>query len=330
MELPRLEDVAVPLISPVHDGPVDLIPGLVPSAGQCIIAGQTNQGKSLLALEIVSSLITGNLLWGELRPTRTIKKALYVLGEHYREVIQRLWSVTRLPMTDQVWLLGPEELGWDKWLVVGGKPNGAAFKKFESWVKDCDLIIFDPLAAFVSGVDAENDNLQMRLVLDTMSLIAQNAGASCIILAHQGKPGMDQQGREYSRKSYAIRGASAIEDAATNIFYLAPGEKGDSDVGKHGEGQMFDLIKRKYKGEAPDRFRLLRDRNTLTHTLLGNRPYVEVRRTQTSAKVATLQAAMPQLSFADCIQAVAAYEGLSAETVRRYLGGSKRELIESL
>ncbi len=317
--IPPLEEVATRLIAPVQEGPPDIIQGLLPRRGQLVLAGETNIGKSLIALEICSSLITGTPLWGELQPNMTARKILYVLGEHYNEVIQRLWQVTQLPMTDQVFLLGPEQLGLDKWLVAQGRPNPLGIAKLQRWAEGCDLIVFDPFSAFVVGVDVENDNIQMRLVLDQMSLIAQSIGASCIVLAHQGKPMMDKTGQEHARKSYAIRGASAIEDAATNIFYMNSARSGTSDAAQETKDQkVFTLTCRKYKGVAPPEYKLTRNVNNLRHQLLGNRPFVEVRKIETQAKIARVMREFPQFKIDDVYKLVAATEDKSERTIRRY------------
>lgn len=320
---PSLEDVAIRITDPVTDGPPDIIPGLLPRQGQLVIAGETNVGKSLVALEIISSLTTGTPLWGELHPTMQAKKVLYVLGEHYDAVIQRLWQKTQLPLGDKVFLLGPEALGYDKWLVGAGKPNLLALEKFKKWTDGCDLVVFDPLSAFLTGAEnAENDNLVMRLVLDSMSTVCQANGAACLVLAHQGKPMMDPKGQEHARKSYAIRGGSSVEDAATNIFYMGAAEKSPST--QVAKGSIFDLRLRKYKGEAPANYRLLRDPATLTHTLLGEgTPYADVIKYELNAKVARLQAAMPDFNYRTAVRVVAACEGKPEETVKRWLGVAK-------
>lgn len=317
--IPSLEQIAISLTDPIEEGPEDLIPGLLPKQGELVIAGETNIGKSLTALEICSSLITGQPLWGELKPTIRARKILYVLGEHYNEVIQRLWQHTKLPMTDKVYLIGPEQLSYDKWLVAGGKPNLQAIEKFKKWGQGCDLIVFDPFSAFVTGTDAENDNIGMRLVLDTMSLIAQTSGASCLVLAHQGKPMIGKDGQEYSRKSYAIRGASAIEDAATNIFYMGKA-KGESEAAKSAtENGIYSMTCRKYKGLAPPEYRLLRDPATLTHKLLtSSRPFIEVKRIAMEGKVGRLTG--QGFSHGDAVRIMAALTGCDERTIRHDLG----------
>ena len=321
--VPNLEEIATRLTADIPAGPEDLIPGLLPRQGQLVIAGETNVGKSLTALEIVSCLTTGEPLWGELEPTRQLKKILYVLGEHYVEVIQRLHRVTKLPMTDQVFILGPEALGYDKWLVTSGRPNIPGIDKFKRWADGVDMIVFDPFSSFVCGTDVENDNVAMRLALDSMSLIAQTAGASCLVLAHQGKPMRDQYGGEHHRKAYAIRGASAIEDAATNIFYLAKDDGTSRAAAK--DGLVLTMKCRKYKGIAPAEYKLLRNPQTLTHTLISDKPYAESLKIDTNVKIARLQASNDKLDFRTAIRLVGAMEGVSEETIKRRIGLKQAE-----
>ena len=316
---PSLEEIAVKMDGPIPEGPEDLIPGFMPKQGQLVISGETNVGKTLAAIETISSLITGTPLWGQLQPTKRIGKVLYVLGEHYPEVVQRLLLKTKLPVNNQVFLLGPEQLGYDKWFVAKGQPNLQAIDKFKRWAEGCDLVVFDPLSAFCIGAEVEQDNVTMRLVLDSMSLIAQHANASCLVLAHQGKPLMDHQGKEHTRKSYAIRGASGIEDAATNIFYMGKSESTDPSQ-RVADGLIYEMRQRKYKGNAPDSYRLLRNPETLTHTLLGNKPYADVLKIAAQAKVARLQAFNPQIGYRTAIDIVAAIDGVSSETLKRHLG----------
>ena len=317
--IPPLEEVAIKLTAEIPSGPADIIEGLLPRQGQLVIAGQTNTGKSLVALEIISALTTGNPLWGELQPTLQARKVLYVLAEHHDAVIQRLWQKTQLPMGSEVYLLGPEALGADKWLVTGGKPNLLAIDKLKKWGEGCDLIVFDPLGAFFTGnSEDENSNLVMRLVLDSMGSICQASGASCLVLAHQGKPMVDQRGQEHARKSYAIRGGSAVEDAATNIFYM---DKAEGEAAqKAADGKMFELRLRKYKGNAPESYRLLRDPNNLTHTLLSNRPFGDIQKIAAQGDVARLQAVFPDYNFRTCVKIAAAVRGISEETMKRHLG----------
>lgn len=313
---PSLESLAIRLTDPLPIGPVDLIPGFIPRGGFVIVAGSTNCGKSLASLEVVSALVTGKPLWGELQPTLQAKRVLYVLGEHSVDVIHRLAVHTGLVFTDDVFVLGPEQLGINKWLAINGQPNLIALEKFKRWAEGVDFIVFDPLSAFLAG--DENDSIQMRIVLDQMSLIAQTVKATCLVLAHQGKPFISKDGHEHKRETYAVRGSSAIEDTAMAVFYLS---KDDSSPMK--DAQIFDLKCRKYKGNVPDSYRLLRDPSNLTHTLLGNKPFVSVQKIATQGDIARILAYQPDLGYREAVRLVAAVRGVSEATIKRHLGLSE-------
>ena len=273
--------------------------------------------NSLVGLEIASALIANRPLWGGIKPTVHAKRILYVLAEHHNETIQRLWQRTRLPMTDQVLLLGPESLGADKWLVSNGKPNLDVIDKFKRWAEGSDLLVWDPLAAFVCGADGlENDSVTMRLLIDSINLIAASAGATSLILAHQGKPMIDQWGKEHTKTKYALRGSSATEDAATSIFYM-------SKVA--GEPNRYELLCRKFKGDAPGSYQLLRSTETLTHSMMDNNNYIESRRIDAKAKIARMMEQNPNFSYRSAARILSAVENVPTETMFRWLGVKAEE-----
>lgn len=317
-DVPSIYDLAVPITTQLPDESPDIISGLIPKDDLVVIVGPTNIGKTLLALEICSALVTGNTLWGSLKPEVKARKILYVLGEHRTRKLLDLSRKTRLELNEDILVLGPEKLGMNKYLISGGRQNVDNINMFRKWSEGMDFIVFDPLASFIVGVDSENDNSVMRLLIETVNSISMTSGASCLLLGHMGKPSVDYvSGREFHRASYALRGASGSEDAATNIFYLQQSESN----AKQGDGKLYDLIQRKYKGDAPERYRLLRDPDTLTHTLLGNRgAYQDVQKAQLLSKIHRLQIAQPQMEYRTCIKLISAAEGLSEETVKRQIG----------
>jgi len=316
--IPELEEVAVKLNAPIKPGPPDLIKGFIPRQGQLIIAGETNVGKTLITLEIIHAVTTGKPLWGELEATEKIQKVLYVLGEHHIEAVQRHLKITGLKMPDEIYIIGPEQLMYDKYLISKGQHNVMSINKFMKWTKGCDLIVFDPLSAFVTGVDVENDNVQMRAVLETMGLISQASGASCLVLAHLGKPVMNQYGQETKRKSYAIRGASAIEDAATNIFYME--RVSNPAIEQATGGEVFELLCRKYKGEGTPKFTLLRDKDTHTHILTLDKPFEAVRKIDLRAKFARFADDNPKFDESTIFKMIATSEGKPVDTIKRWMG----------
>ena len=237
------------------DYPPDLIPGLLPSWGVCLIAGETEVGKTLVALEIAQACLAGTPLWGSLQPTRSVSRTMYCLGEHHRETVKELWKKLQIPVPDEraFTLLGPEHR---QFLVQRGVPANGAVRILGSWGHGAGLITFDPLLAFATGFSIENDNALMRQLINAMEDVARMAPqAACLVLSHMGKPQWDQDARTHRRRpTYATRGASAIEDSVMACWYMeerAPG--------------CFKLTRRKYKGDAPTAYYLLRDSSTLRH-----------------------------------------------------------------
>ena len=135
-----------------------------------------------------------------------------------------------------------------------------SISELKEWCHDCQCVIFDPLNAFAAGSDVENDSVNMRACINAMQDVA--GGSALVILGHMGKPYFDQKRQKYEhRTTYASRGSSAIEDSVTSCYYMVR-----EDAKEH--GNRYRLIRRKYKGDAPAFYVLVRDgRNR--HTLIG-------------------------------------------------------------
>lgn len=297
----------------------ELIPGLLPESGVTGIVGETETGKSLVACEIASSLLTGNPLWGHIEPSRTIGKVVYILGEHTCSTLQGLFHRTKLPHAGDFRIIGPEHLHPYKALVAAGIQQMAAVDRLLKWTEGAGLVIFDPIAGFVQGENSEQDNAVMRTLIDTMSLIAQSNKAACLVLSHMGKAKMDEQGLEIRRQSYATRGASAQEDAMVSVFYLRK-----SSIVKTAK-ERFDLSIRKFKGNpSHDVFRLERDpetqRNTLLNPKAARKSYPsEAERTALRDKIQRVRENNPGYSWNTASKVVADSEGLPEGTVRRWV-----------
>ena len=301
----------------------ELIPGLLPESGTAGIVGETDTGKSLIACEIGSSLLTGEPLWGAIVPARRIEKIVYILGEHTCQTIQGLFHRTKLPHAGKFHLIGPEHLHPYKALVIGGVQQAVAVDRLMKWTEGAGLIVFDPLGGFAQGLNTENDSASMRTLIDSMSLIATKHGSACLILSHMGKPMMNTEGQEIRRTSYAMRGSSAQEDALTHVFYLRKALAVKQQ--KSEDGERFDLSIRKFKGNpSSDVFKLGRNPETKRNTLLNakaskssypSRDEVGEYRKQ----IQRLLESKPGFTDETAIEVVAATSGLSVETLRRWL-----------
>lgn len=299
-----------------------LIPGLIPESGASAIVGETNTGKTAVALEIGASLLSGKPLWGHITPSHTVERVVYVLGEHTCEVPQGLYQTMGLPPDGDFRLIGPERLHPHKALVINGQQQLLAVERMLHLTEGAGLIVFDPLAGFVQGNGAENDNSSMRTLIDSMTLIASRHKAALLLLAHAGKPRMDEQGQEIRRTVYATRGASAVEDALTTIFYLRKATLVKQQRGEGGE--MFELLARKRKGISDsDVFKLQRNPETIRHILTNpqarlNVPTLE-EKLMLAAKVQRLLESNSKMDTDTAIGLVAQMEDMPKSKAERWL-----------
>ena len=248
--------------TPITPGPPVLIPGLLKRHGCLLIVGEHEIGKTALSLEVCHSVITGAPLWGKLYPTQTIPRVTFILGEHNEDNLREQWILMGYKVPERtIRVIGPTER---KILVSSGGANMGNRALYTEWCKGSNMIVFDPLNAFITGVKVEDDNVQMRALINIMEDIATANGAALVILHHMGKPHFEPQSGEYKhREKYAARGASGIEDAVMACFYF------EQQGGAHtGNPDMFTLRRVKYKGQAPGYFHLKRDGGVPRHTLI--------------------------------------------------------------
>ena len=266
LDTDKLAGVAIPegvlADDPLPPEPPELIPGILLTHGATGFIGGKEVGKSLCSLEVQHSLVTGEPLWGAIKPTQLLPKTVHVLAEHASAVLMGLYQRTGLSNTGRMRIFGPEHLGAMKILISNGVRREESVSFYKKLVEGAGLVVFDPLASFIQGQSAENDNAPMRNLIDTMIEIAGSTGAACLILGHQGKPTLFQ-GRQIKRTSYATRGASATEDALTAVHYLDK-----VDGAKIGKREVFTLKPIHYKGFKQPPFKLVRDHETFRHTLL--------------------------------------------------------------
>lgn len=242
--------------------PPELLPNLLLAAGCNGIIGQKEVGKSLVSLELQYSLVTGEPLWNFITPTRTIEKSVHIVGEHSSSILMGLYHRMGLAKTGRIKLFGPDHIGPFKLIMSNGSRREEAVSRYKKMVEGAGLVVFDPIASFVSGEGSENDNAQMRHLIDSLTEIANSTGAACLVLGHQGKPTY-VDGKMMKKSLYATRGASSIEDALVSTFYLDK-ERGVTIDNK----EVFMLRQIHYKGSQGGSFKLLRDKKTCRHTVV--------------------------------------------------------------
>lgn len=262
--------------TPFPPAPPDLIPGVMKRHGVHLIVGERDVGKSLIALEIAASTLTGMALWGKIPVPHPIAKVTYILGEHDSESLAELWELAALLVPEQsLCIVGPE---YRQPLVTQGRANLPAVQFYQEIAKGSGLIIFDPLSAFMSGSEAENDNSGMREVINITGDIARPNAAAVLILHHMGKPTFNPKTGQYEHPpTYASRGASSIEDAGMGIFYLT----------RPKAREEYRLKRGRFKARNVPSFYLL-GREAYRHTLIA-RGLTEQEKATRAANAASLK-----------------------------------------
>lgn len=241
--------------TPTPSYPPGIFPGLFPDHGALLISGGKEVGKSLIALEISQSAVTGQPLWGALTPTYTVQKVVYIFAEHGGHgSLSQLWQAVGLEDPGQ----SIRVCDTLRPLVNRGQVMTAARDFYCQRVEGAGLVIFDPLSAFMSGEDTENQALPTRTLINTMEYIANSTKANLLILGHFGKLHYREDIGEAVHSG--TRGSSALEHAATAVFYLSKGRRGDTY-------QVFNLASEYFKGDALPPLRLIRPDDELQHHL---------------------------------------------------------------
>jgi RecA-family ATPase len=76
-----------------------------------------------------------------------------------------------------------------------------------------DVVVWDPLSSL--HTKNENDNVEIRAVLDSITAINRQTGTTSIVVHHFGKPQQDQ------KLEHRTRGASSIRDWADTLAALS-------------------------------------------------------------------------------------------------------------
>ena len=188
-----------------------VISPVLPVEGGLIIVAESGVGKSLIALEGAIRLSMG---WDILDlEVSTARKVLIIQVENPMSQVQ--FRLTRMLKG-----LGIEEGDFPDRLFFSDPTARYDLEKSES-VKaiigmlentGADVFILDPLSSYHKV--EENNNVAMRQVLDQVTYISRETGASSIIVHHFGKPSADRD------DAYRYRGASSIKDWADSMLSM--------------------------------------------------------------------------------------------------------------
>lgn len=176
-----------------------------------MIAGKSGWGKSMLRLEMALHLALGRDLWGLEIPRA--RRVLIIQFENIEEIekvrLKRMLRGLKAECPDNLDFSSPlsrfdlrEKVDRTRLITLIQK-SGA------------EVVIYDPLSSLHQA--NENDNAQMRHIMDNLTEISRRTGTTAIVVHHYGKPGKDGAGG-----ADQTRGASSIQDWADTLLGYSP------------------------------------------------------------------------------------------------------------
>ncbi len=222
--------------------------GILPSGANLMIAGESGEGKSLFRTELAIHLALGWDCWNldipKPRKVMIIQFENTDFIEQYR--LKKMLSglgVDNCP-PDLMFCLPSSKID------LGDKKDLARLQRIIEKHK-ADVVVYDPLTS-LHQVN-ENDNPQMRGILDNLSEINRKTGAASIVVHHYGKPTAE------TAMAHRTRGASSIRDWCDTLIGVSRG-KGEAIV------RTLDFIKVR-NGPEPKRLVLERSKENFLHTV---------------------------------------------------------------
>ncbi len=187
-----------------------LVEGLIPRGMLALLSGRDKRGKTLLAQEIVRSVLTGKQFLGHFTvqqcpvaafflddPEGLTSERLHVLGIHDHPDLYVSTSKRADLENPEVFL---------REIAVAAKKRGTV------------LIVLDALYLFVPhGRDTANDQARMAPVMGQLNWLAETTGAAILLIAHDAKSGLD------------VAGSHVIRAAAKTILRLVLPKSAEED-----------------------------------------------------------------------------------------------------
>jgi DNA primase catalytic core len=221
--------------------------GILPKGGGLILAGESGEGKSLMRLELAIHLAMGWPLW-DMEITTARRVLIFQFENTEAQEAYRLKRMLRgLEITTF-----PDNLSFsDPTIRVDmGRPQDRA--KMTEIVQEsgAEVVIYDPLTS-LHRVN-ENDNVQIRIILDNLTEINRRTGTTAMLIHHFGKP------NENTTTAHRTRGASSIKDWADTLVAVTR---------KKHEHRILRLVEFIKVRNGPERKPMLieRDENFLHH-----------------------------------------------------------------
>lgn len=218
------QEVVIPLEYIVSgDFPFDwLIKDFLPKKESLLLVGASGIGKSMFTLYLAMAGAVRKKLWGRfevVEPLRTLfvqsENSINTLQARAKNMLQKESSLKK--SMGSVFFKSLKKDGEFTGRYTGDLLDDKFIEDIVMSARfaEANLIVFDPLISFHS-VD-EDKNVAMRVVLDRLTKVIDETGASLIVVHHTGK-------KRYNQLLQA-RGASAIRDWCDNMLNIEA--KGD-------------------------------------------------------------------------------------------------------
>ena len=221
-----------------------LWPGRIPLGQIALLVGRPGEGKSFVTIDAAARISTGTpwpdgsdcpsgsviLMSVEDDPRKTIRPRLDAHGADARRV--HLLSAVR-------WV---DEAGQCERLIT--MADVGVIESALARLRDCKLIVVDPIGSFLGGrTDSHRDN-EVRSVLAPIAALAEKYGPAVLIVAHRRKSGG-------SFADDTALGSRAFTGIARAVWHLSsdPGNKerrlllpGKNNLARVGDGLAFSII----------------------------------------------------------------------------------------
>jgi len=239
------------LLKKIHDQGEEVIAnGILPKGGGLILAGESGEGKSLLRLELAIHLALGQDLWNLDVPTA--QKVLIIQFENTEFIeayrLKKMLEGLGIDTCPDNLLFSTPSTRFD----LGDKKDLALLIQMIGKYQ-AQVVIYDPLSSLHRA--NENDNAQMRWIMDNLTQISRRTNTSSIVVHHYGKPSKDDSGN-----GYRTRGASSIKDWCDTLIGVSR-QKGETIL------RTLDFVKVR-NGPEPKSVTLERNKETFVHFLV--------------------------------------------------------------
>lgn len=187
--------------------PPEIISGGIFMEGSgMLLIGESGVGKSLLTLEIAIRLSKGLPLWDMAvsKPYNVLfiqkENPEYTVQSRIRRICRGLNIISLKNIT-----LADRKISLDLMRSVDHNNIKKLIEKSGS-----QIVVLDPLSSYHRA--NENDNIQMRQVLNNLTDISAQTGCAWIVVHHEGKPSDNKSTK------WRFRGASSIRDWADTMI----------------------------------------------------------------------------------------------------------------